>query len=64
MDQFIKHFIRESDGSWMCVALALWPGPPVIAVTPRARFTPGTVIAGCEPAKLLEDQYEKQGKKI
>ena len=34
MDQFIKHFIRESDGSWMAVRPGLWPGPPVIVVTP------------------------------
>jgi hypothetical protein len=64
MDQFIKHFIRESDGSWMAVRPGLWPGPPVIVVTPRTRFTPGTMIAGTEPAKLLEAQYEKQGRKL
>lgn len=64
MDQFIKHFIRESDGSWMCVSQALWPGPPVVVVTPRARFTLGTMIAGTEPARLLENQYEKQGRKF
>lgn len=64
MDKFIKHFLRESDGSWMCVTYALWEGPPVIVVTPMARFTLGTMIAGTEPAKLLEDQYQKQGRRI
>jgi len=64
MDKFIKHFIREPDGSWMCVSLALWQGPPVVVATPRARFTLGTMIAGTEPAQLLEDQYLKQGCRI
>jgi hypothetical protein len=64
MHQFIKHFIREADGSWMAVRYGLYVGPPVIAVTPRARFTPGTIIGGTEPAKLLEAQYEKQGREI
>ena len=64
MDKFIKHFIREPDGSWMCVSTALWVGPPVVVATPRARFTPGTMIAGTEPARLLEDQYQKQGRRI
>ena len=64
MDKFIKHFIREPDGAWMCVRPGFWDGPPFIAVTPRARFTPGTIIADAEPAQLLEDQYQKQGRKI
>jgi hypothetical protein len=64
MDKFIKHFIRESDGAWMCVSPALWDGPPLVVVTPRARFTLGTMIAGADLAQLLEDQYQKQGRKI
>jgi hypothetical protein len=64
MDKFIKHFIREPDGAWMCVSLALWQGPPVVVATPRARFTLGTMIAGTDPAQLLEDQYVRQGRRI
>ena len=64
MDKFIKHFIREPDGAWMCVSHGLWAGPPLIVVTPRARFTPGTFIGDTEPAQLLEDQYHKQGRRI
>jgi hypothetical protein len=64
MDQFIKHFLREPDGSWLCVSHGLWSGPPVIVVTPRTRFMPGTMIAGTEPARLLEDQYLKQGQRF
>ena len=59
MNQFIKHFIRNPDGSWLCVSQALLPGPPVIAVSPGTRFAPGTMIAGIDVASLLEDEYQR-----
>jgi hypothetical protein len=56
---FIKAFVRGSDGSWKCVAPATWEGPPRVQVTPGTRFTRGTVFMGVDLAKLLDEQYEK-----
>jgi hypothetical protein len=63
LEQFIKGFVRDSDGSWICIERAFWGGPPVMAVTPGTRFTPGTIIAGVEPTQLLDEQYQKQGRR-
>jgi hypothetical protein len=59
VDQFIKHFIRNADGSWQCVSQALLPGPPVIVVSPGSRFAQGTMIAGVDVAALLEAEYQR-----
>ena len=34
-----------------------------MAVTPGTRFTPGTMIAGVELTWLLDEQYQKQGRR-
>ena len=60
MKIFVRHFIREAQGVWKCVApaeLALVNGS--IKVTPGSRFTAGTVIQGVEIAQLLEEEYER-----
>jgi len=60
MEKFIKGFVRDSDGSWICIEPAFWAGPPVFQVTTGTRFSPGTIIAGVAPTKLLDQQYQKQ----
>ena len=63
MEQFIKSFVRDSDGSWICIERGSWAGPPAMTVTIGTRFTPGTIIAGAEPTRLLDVQYQKQGRR-
>lgn len=63
MEQFIKGFVRDSDGSWICIEPSFWGGPPVFKVMPGTRFVPGTVVAGIEPTELLDEQYQKQGRR-
>ena len=63
MNQFIKGFVRDPDGSWLCIKSAFWVGPPIMSVTPGTRFTKGTIIAGAEPTDLLDEQYVKQGRR-
>ena len=59
MQNFIKAFVRDTHGSWTCIAPATWEGPPRVQVTPGMRFIPGMMFMGVELAKLLEAQYAK-----
>ena len=60
MEEFIHNFVREADGSWLCVrpAETVLPGGR-IQVTPGARFTRGTRFMGIDLADLLEAQYRR-----
>jgi hypothetical protein len=53
MEEFIHNFVREADGSWLCVrpAETVLPGGR-IQVTPGARFV--------DLADLLEAQYRRR----
>jgi hypothetical protein len=60
MHDFIKHFIREGRGVWVCVepgTLELPSGR--IQVTAGSCFIRGTIVMGIEIAELLEDQFQK-----
>jgi hypothetical protein len=60
MQNFIRHFIREGHGVWVCIEPATVDLPSGrIQVTPVSRFTRGTMFMGVELAKLLEEQHEK-----
>ena len=59
MRDFIKHFVRESDGAWLCVEKATLELPQGrIQVTQGSRFSPGTEFMGIDLAKMLDDAYE------
>jgi len=60
MEKFIRGFVRDSDGSWICIEPAFWAGPPVFQVSVGMRFSPGTIIAGTAITKFLDEQYQKQ----
>lgn len=60
MEEFIKNFVREPDGSWVCVSAAetqLDGGR--VQVAPGTRFTRGTRFMGVDLAELLEAQLER-----
>jgi hypothetical protein len=61
MRNFIKHFVRESDGAWNCIERGevLLSGGR-IEVTEGARFTPGTIFMGVDLAKLLDAEFIRQ----
>jgi hypothetical protein len=64
MKNFIKHFVREGDGSWTCREHATLEGPQGrIQVTPGARFTPGTEFMGIDLAKWLDEQAAQDAAK-
>lgn len=60
MGEFISNFVREPDGSWVCVkpAEAILHGGRV-QVAPGSRFTRGTRFMGVDLAALLEAEYRR-----
>jgi hypothetical protein len=59
--EFIKHFRREGEGIWVCVAPATLSLPQGrIQVTVGTRFTRGTKFMNVEIAALLEEQRAKE----
>jgi len=60
---FIKHFVRDPNGTWTCVSPAELDGPSGrIQVTAGSRFAPGTTFMGVDLAKWLEEQRKKDRK--
>jgi hypothetical protein len=62
MEEFIHNFVREADGSWLCVR----PAEAVLAsgriqVAPGSRFTRGTRFMGVDLAELLDLAYRRRG---
>jgi hypothetical protein len=58
MDEFIKHFCKNADGSWTCTSAAtLTFVSGRIQVTEGSRFYLGTSFMGVDLARLL-DQLE------
>ena len=56
VQNFVQSFVREQDGSWICVQAATLELPSGrIQVAIGARFTPGTPFMGVDLARLLED---------
>ena len=60
MQSFIKHFVRDGSGAWVCVeraefSLAEWANPS----NSRARFTPGTILMEIDLATLLDEEYDR-----
>jgi hypothetical protein len=61
MREFVKSFVREREGIWICVrpvTLTLAQGR--IQVAPGTRFTRGSTFMDVEPAKLLDEHYAAQ----
>ncbi len=60
MQNFIKQFVRDPYGAWLCIApaeLALPQGR--VQVTPGSRFTRGTMFMNVDLAALLEAEYAR-----
>ena len=59
MNEFLKAFHRNDDGSWTCVAAARYQSAEGrIEVAPGTTFTKGTVFLGVEIASWLEQQLK------
>jgi hypothetical protein len=63
MDQFIKHFRRNADGSWTCLTPATLNGPNGrIQVTAGSRFYRGTMFMGFDLAEWLDRHLDARTK--
>ena len=59
---FMEHFIRDSDGSWICIRhgeFATADGP--IVVKPGDKFRPGEMVMGVDLASAFEEHSRKDG---
>jgi hypothetical protein len=60
MQDFIKHFARDVDGSWRGLEAAELDSPMGrIQIAAGSRFSPGTNFMGVDLAKWLDEQYAK-----
>jgi hypothetical protein len=60
MDRFIKQFVRDDSGAWVCVAPAELRLPQGrIQVTPGSRFAKGTKFMNIDVAALLDSEWER-----
>ena len=60
MQDFIKHFVRDADGSWQCLERAeLSTKMGRIQVTAGSRFSPGTTFMGVDLAKWLDEEFAR-----
>jgi hypothetical protein len=64
MENALKAFRRQPDGTWICVEPATFEGPNGrIQVTPGTAFARGTTFMGADLAKWLDEQLAKFGKR-
>jgi hypothetical protein len=57
VQNFLKSFVREQDGAWMCIEAATLDLPSGrIQVAVGTRFTPGTPFMGADLVRLLEER--------
>jgi hypothetical protein len=62
---FIKHFRRESGGVWVCEEPATLDLPQGrVQVTPGTRFVVGKMFMNVDVARLLDQEYSRQHKRL
>jgi len=62
MENFIKNFIRDANGAWVCVSRAEFKGPNGrIQVAVGSTFTRGTNFMGVDLAEWLDEQFLREG---
>ena len=60
VENFIRHFVRVSAGTWTCVRDGEFTGPNGrIQVTVGTTFTRGTNYMGMDVAQWLDEQFDK-----
>ena len=62
MNEILKAFRREPDGTWVCINPLTFDGPNGrIQVTPGTAFAPGMTFMGADLARWLDAQLETFG---
>jgi hypothetical protein len=63
VENFIKHFRRESGGRWLCVEPATLELPQGrVQVTPGTRLSIGHTYMNVDLARMLDEQYSRANK--
>jgi hypothetical protein len=61
MQDFIRHFVREPDGAWRCIASCeIHHMLGRIQVAEGSRFKPGTIFMAVDIVQLLERERQHQ----
>jgi hypothetical protein len=61
VQNFMRSFVREKDGAWLCVEAAeLQLASGRIQVAVGTRFTRGTRYMGIDVAGLLEEHFQRE----
>ena len=64
IETLIKHFLRVSEGVWVCVSpVELKTASGSMQVARGTRLTRGTMCGDIDVAKLLDEEHEKQSRK-
>ena len=57
---FIRHFVRDAFGSWLCIEPAEMRLPEgLFRIAPGTRFTRGTGLGDAEFVRLLDAEYQR-----
>ena len=60
MQQFIKHFRRETGGVWICETAATLELPQGrVQVNPGTRFVVGTKFMNVDLARMLDEEHSR-----
>ena len=63
VDELLKAFRREGNGTWICVEPTTFEGPNGrVQVTPGTAFVPGSTFMGADLAKWLDEQLARFGR--
>jgi hypothetical protein len=64
VENFIKHFVRDTHGAWRCLEPATLDLPQGrVQVVPGTVFTLGTKFMNVDIAEMLETQYRIYGQR-
>ena len=62
MNEVLKSFHRQPDGTWVCTRYTTFEGPTGrMQVTPGTAFARGTTFMGSDLAKWLDEQLATFG---
>ena len=62
MADFMRHFVRQPGGGWMCILEGEFEGPEGrIQVTLGSVFMPGTIFMGVDLSQWLDEQSGRAG---
>jgi hypothetical protein len=57
---FIRHFVRDAFGSWLCIEPAeIRVHDSIVRIAPGTRLTRGTAFGDVELVRVLDEEYRR-----